>query len=541
MRRLVRCVPPARHGKDGKGTRPRHHHCHDRRATKPCVGLLQLTESQVKNPAAQVTLSLQHTFGKRQELQQVQRNDTVGGITRSKDSRYSFDDELRLTQVQTDIGGVGGTDTETFTLDALANRTAHNKYPGAWQFDANNRLTQRGSGACAAAGTVCYAYDEAGNLQTKTEGAKLTRYAYDTLNRLVEVKDGSDQLIARYGYDPMSRRLWKEQYRDLDGNPLAAPKRTTYLYADEGLIAEARQVITLNADGSVSASAAPVVTTQYGPRPDAPFTTGMLFIKTQNSKGQDTLAYYHHDHLGTPIQATDKTGRVVWAADYNAFGLASIITPAATEEAPTIGSNLRLPGQYWDEESGLHYNWHRYYDGATGRYVQSDPIGLRGGLNTYAYVGGNPLLYVDPMGLWITATYDHKAGNLYVYDDATGTMTTGSFESGGKRWGAPIPNGDYDLLGHPDRDFFRLEPVDSSYGDDADSRTNRDKFRLHKPGRTQGCIAATDRSNWEQIRDLIRNTKTRDQVPVNSKSRNPFSPRTETLPRYGRLTVVNSN
>lgn len=289
MKRLVHCahcVLPARYAKGGRATNPHRHQYHGSGATRRCTGLLQLTESQAKNSAAQVTLSLQHTFGKRQELQQAQRSDTVGGVTSSKRSRYA-----------------------------------------------------------------------------------------------------------------MSRRLWKEQYRDQDGNPLAAPKRTTYLYADEGLIAEASQVITLNADGSVTASAPPVVTTQYGPRPDAPFTTGMLFIMTQNSKGQDALAYYHHDHLGTPIQATDKTGRVVWAADYNAFGLATIITPAATDEAPTIGSNLRLPGQYWDEESGLHYNWHRYYDGATGRYVQSDPIGLIGGINTFAYVGGNPLSAVDPRGL----------------------------------------------------------------------------------------------------------------------------------------------
>lgn len=58
-----------------------------------------------------------------------------------------------------------------------------------------------------------------------------------------------------------------------------------------------------------------------------------------------------------------------------------------------------LPGQYYDSETGLHYNWHRYYDSSTGRYISADPIGLAGGMNLYAYVGGNTVNAVDPWGL----------------------------------------------------------------------------------------------------------------------------------------------
>ncbi|MDW2372786.1 RHS repeat-associated core domain-containing protein, partial [Vibrio sp. 1078-1] len=83
----------------------------------------------------------------------------------------------------------------------------------------------------------------------------------------------------------------------------------------------------------------------------------------------------HVDHLGTPKALTDVSGQVVWKASYSPFGKASIII-----QGPTF--NLRFPGQYYDAETGLHYNWRRYYDPNTGRYITSDPIGLAGGINT---------------------------------------------------------------------------------------------------------------------------------------------------------------
>ena len=73
---------------------------------------------------------------------------------------------------------------------------------------------------------------------------------------------------------------------------------------------------------------------------------------------------------------------------------------------------LRFAGQVFDADTGLHYNYFRDYDPWTGRYIQSDPIGLGGGLNTYGYVEGNPLRFIDPFGLWITAIYDHATGTL---------------------------------------------------------------------------------------------------------------------------------
>ncbi|MGQ0595374.1 MAG: RHS repeat-associated core domain-containing protein, partial [Gammaproteobacteria bacterium] len=103
------------------------------------------------------------------------------------------------------------------------------------------------------------------------------------------------------------------------------------------------------------------------------------------------IAYIHTDHLGTPESLTDQDQALVWQAHHDPFGRATVTTQA-------VEHHLRFPGQYFDAETGLHYNYFRDYDPSTGRYVQSDPIGLAGGINTYAYVGSNPLTRIDPTG-----------------------------------------------------------------------------------------------------------------------------------------------
>ena len=100
----------------------------------------------------------------------------------------------------------------------------------------------------------------------------------------------------------------------------------------------------------------------------------------------------HNDHLATPQKMTDSSGTVVWAADYKPFGEATITVS-------TITNNLRFPGQYYDAETGLNYNYFRDYNPVIGRYVQADPIGLTGGINLYRYVGNHPVKRVDPFGL----------------------------------------------------------------------------------------------------------------------------------------------
>ena len=124
----------------------------------------------------------------------------------------------------------------------------------------------------------------------------------------------------------------------------------------------------------------------------------------QASSPTTDIAYIQADQLGTPRTVTDRQQRVIWKWDQlDPFG-----ANAPSEDPDGDGKrytlNLRFPGQYFDEETGLHYNYYRDYDPHTGRYIQPDPIGLAGGINTYAYVKGNPLRHVDPIGLQGAAT-----------------------------------------------------------------------------------------------------------------------------------------
>ncbi len=102
------------------------------------------------------------------------------------------------------------------------------------------------------------------------------------------------------------------------------------------------------------------------------------------------------DHLGAPRVMIDKNNGGRWRWISEPFG------NTAPEEAPgglaPVTLNLRFPGQYFDKESGLSYNYFRDYDATTGRYAQSDPVGLDGGLNTFAYVEADPVQLVDPSG-----------------------------------------------------------------------------------------------------------------------------------------------
>ncbi|WP_205298038.1 RHS repeat-associated core domain-containing protein, partial [Pantoea sp. Cy-639] len=111
----------------------------------------------------------------------------------------------------------------------------------------------------------------------------------------------------------------------------------------------------------------------------------------------EAIAWYHCDHLGTPMELTDEQGNIAWAGQYKAWGEVREERSAWAKQQG-LNNPIRFQGQYYDHETGLHYNRYRYYDPSVGRFVSHDPIGLLGGLNLHQFAP-NPTRWVDPLGL----------------------------------------------------------------------------------------------------------------------------------------------
>ena len=271
--------------------------------------------------------------------------------------------------------------TQTFAYDANGNRTSVSTdgTPITYTYTpGSNRLAQ--------VGMTAWTYDGAGN--TVTDGART--YDHSPTGDLTQVRSGAVTL-GTYANDVDHRRVLRTAeseafyFYDKDGLRIATYTSfpgTTYgngyiLYA---ILAETD---TLYADGEPIA--------QIQPNPN---------------NGTETLVYLHPDHLGAPRSATSTSGTVVWRWRGSAFGEGGIDDdPDADGTHITI--DLRHPGQWFDAETGLFDNWHRSYEPGTGRYVESDPIGIAGGINTYGYALQNPITNTDPLGLFTPYNHNH--------------------------------------------------------------------------------------------------------------------------------------
>jgi RHS repeat-associated protein len=225
-------------------------------------------------------------------------------------------------------------------------------------------------------------------------GGRWVQRQFDwTLDGQIKTVRLDGKTVATYHYNEARQRTRKT----LATPPVGVPAITLYRYDPAGLL-------TLEVAGAaVQAPGVSVMPGQVLVRylwQDAvpvavvwpPMTPGNPNASTER------IVYLHTDHLNTPRRASDARGVLVWQWISDAYGSSAPEEDPDQDGRPTT-IHLRFPGQYFDVESGLHYNWNRYYDPQVGRYTQPDPIGLAGGINTYAYVDGNPISLADPDGL----------------------------------------------------------------------------------------------------------------------------------------------
>ncbi|ELL3858243.1 RHS repeat protein [Escherichia coli] len=231
---------------------------------------------------------------------------------------------------------------------------------------------------------VHYRYDEFGRAVEKEGRSGTQSYRYDAEHRMVEVTTARGTY--RYVYDALGRRTEK-QHISPDGKPYS---RTKFLWDGMRLAQESRPEGT----GSL-----------YIYRDQGSYEP-LARVDKAGKEGPNRILYFHTDVNGAPEEMTDSDGKIVWETGYQVWG-----NTIQEKDHGGVEQNLRYQGQYLDRETGLHYNLHRYYDPDVGRFMVTDPIGLRGGLNLYSYAP-NPLKYADPLGLTPCAVSNQKANRL---------------------------------------------------------------------------------------------------------------------------------
>jgi RHS repeat-associated protein len=321
-----------------------------------------------KDPSSTVLQSLNYAIDPTGAV-----DDIVDSLAGTLD--YTYDLTKQLTDVSYEAAHPG--ENTSFVYDNAGNRdtVSIGTAPLVVDYtpDAMNQYSDIGG--------VIQGYDSNGNLED--DGTRL--FAWDSESQLL-VSDNGGGTTADYAYDPFGRRIRKTV------NTGGPDVDTWYVWGGDRLLEEHDD------------AGAMVARYSYG--------SGFAPVRVELDSGSGLKAYYvHSDHLDTPRMLTKGagvtgSGEFAWGADYLAFGEAKL------DGGNIVNFNLRFPGQYFDAETGLHYNMHRYYDPASGRYISSDPIGQSDHTNPYQYAQNGPTNDIDPLGLYSSMEFLIDASNF---------------------------------------------------------------------------------------------------------------------------------
>ncbi|MET3182290.1 UNVERIFIED_ORG: RHS repeat-associated protein [Variovorax guangxiensis] len=368
----------------------------------PAGRLLEQQISRTKPGVIESTTGIQRRYS----------YDKAGQLVGIGDSRrgnmsYRYDPVGRLLEANSRIG------RETFAFDPAGNIVDPPETNDPFRHPASKLLDNLLKNY---AGTS-YRYDERGNMTERVRNGWRTVFAWDGFNRMTAATDQSG-ITTTFSYDALGRRLSKSSGETTtlfgwDGDVLAFESTQSRSAIEEGgehgwsvhYIHEANSFVPLvqvrraSAMGLSETTDAKALMEANGGAYDIeqdPLWNGEQ-RHVPRAFDRKEMAFYQCDHLGTPQELTNHEGSVAWSAQYKAWGEAREAISEAGRRAG-FRNPIRFQGQYWDEETGLHYNRYRYYDPQTGRFVSSDPIGLSGGGHLHLYVP-SPTQWIDPLGL----------------------------------------------------------------------------------------------------------------------------------------------
>lgn len=281
-------------------------------------------------------------------------------------TQYQYDNLGRIQQEKT------GTQRHTFYFDS-----ASNLINDPTEKVINNRLSHYQG--------VRYTYDSLGNLtECQTANGDYQRYTYDLKHQLIRADIHNRYTTESwvYDYDPLGRRIAKSKLNKQGEKQC----HTQFIWAGSHLVQEIRK----GKNGTETDRTFTYIYTH----PGSYEPLAQCYKESENA--QHTVNYFHCDQIGVPREMTDSQGKLLWKGRYDAWG--QLIHDSNRHAQRSTHQPFRLQNQYFDQETGLHYNFLRYYEPALGRFITQDPIGLMGGMNLYQFAN-NTQGWIDPLGL----------------------------------------------------------------------------------------------------------------------------------------------